>query len=658
MEASLVRTHSCRFLDVCKWFNINCSGLVRIHSAIVAISLFALLLAATGCSSSPLPPPVVPKYVVNSTDDVAQPPSGTNTLRGLLDQVPSGETVTFDASLNGATIELNIVGENHSTLPGETYSGMTFQGYADRDYGKSAIYLKKSVTLDASSLPDGITIKWAGGDATPARVLAVNGDLTLKNVNITGGYSLAEAISGSATQTFTLARGGGLAVWGTLTLDHSAIYGNTIVGDTQASRDRGTYGGGIYANGLNLSNCIIAGNSAKGYGAAGGGIYSVGGADNTNGAGNDTTISQCVISGNRVTAQHSYGGGIFTLSGGPANLARMTITNSTIARNLSEDNPDLPDTGQYYHRGGGIYMGGGSLTIISSTIAENQVNGPLAIFSGSPNIGGGGVAATIGNAHVVEEVQVQHSIVIGNLMNGAPQDWYTGSLINFYSYGYNRIGSIDFSRILVPCPEWMDLSRKHYPEPGDQDTLDTADVLDLTNIHNHASILSAGTDAGQPIVLWYSPGPLATDQIPAAQYSLNFIHAGYTGYGQATDDFLNHLLDKLRTDDADILGSDFGSEFGDLTGTTWYGPARTWPTDPTNAPWITFWHNLDTDINGKLGAATLNDAFWATYPTGPISDNVYLTVSPDTQSTQLTSTDQLGNSRPRAGKGDVGAVER
>jgi hypothetical protein len=197
--------------------------------------------------------------------------------------------------MNGATIDLNIIGENHSTLLGETYSGMTLQGYAERDYGKSAIYERKNIELDASSLPDGVTIKWAGGDTDPARVLAVYSDLTLRNVNITGGYSQAEAIIGSTTQPYTLARGGGVAVWGTRTLDHSAIYGNKIIGDTESSRHRGTYGGGIYANGLDLSNCIVGGNSATGYGAAGGGSYSVGGADHINGGGNDTTISQCVI---------------------------------------------------------------------------------------------------------------------------------------------------------------------------------------------------------------------------------------------------------------------------------------------------------------------------------------------------------------------------
>ena len=327
------------------------------------------------------------------------------------------------------------------------------------------LVVNKDVILDAGNLPKGITLQWTGSDANPARVLAVYGNLFLRNVSITGGISQAEAMKGSTTQAYTLARGGGIAVWGTATLEDCAIYGNQIIGDNEASRDRGAYGGGIYANGLQLSNCIVAGNSALGYGAAGGGIYSVGGADHTDGLGNDTSLSQCIISGNRVTAQHAYGGGVFTLSGGPSNLARMTITNCTIARNLAEDNPNLPQAGQYYYRGGGIYMGGGSLTVISSTIAENEVNGPLEIFGGKPNIGGGGVAATIGNAHVVEDVHLQHSIVIGNKMNGAPQDWFAGSLLHFFSYGYNRIGVLDFSQLLVPCPEWMTLSRKHYPEP-------------------------------------------------------------------------------------------------------------------------------------------------------------------------------------------------
>ncbi len=579
-------------------------------------------------------------------------------MRSALQQATSGELITFDSSLNGATIELSIVGEPHSILLGETYTGMQFQGYAERDYGPSALYARKNVVLDASNLPAGVTIQWTGGDNNPARVLGVYGNLTLKNVSITGGNSQALAIAGSTAQPYTLARGGGLAVWGIADLSDCAIYGNKILGDNEATRDRGALGGGIYANGLRLTHCMVSGNTAKGYGAAGGGIYSLGGADNTEGIGNDTNLTQCTVTGNRVTGQSAYGGGIFTLSGGPNNLATMTVSNCTVARNLVEDDPDLPEVGQYYYRGGGLYLGGGSLKLISSTVAENQVNGPLATFSGKPNIGGGGVAATIGNAHVVENVQLQSSIVAGNRINGASQDWYAGSLINFYSYGYNRIGSIDFSQILVPCPEWMDLSRRHYPGVGDLDGLDPANVLDLTSIHHHASIVSAGTDAGRPAVLWYAPGAAAIDQVPNQPYTFNAVSVGYRGFGVATDDFLNRVLERIRAQYGDILGSDFGSDFGDLSGVTWYGPAKTWPTNPQNAAWITFWHNLDTEINGRLGPAGLNDSFWGSFPSGALDDNVSVTVTTIPLSATPSSTDQQGASRPRNGLGDIGAIEK
>ena len=156
--------------------------------------------------------------------------------------------------------------------------------------------------------------------------------------------------------------------------------------------------------------------------------------------------------------------------------------------------------------------------------------------------------------------------------------------------------------------------------------------------------------------MWYSPGTASTNQIPAAAYSFDIVSAGYTGYSLSTDDFLNHLLDKLRTDDR--LGGDFGAEFGDMTGTTWYGPAKTWPSDPQNALWIAFWRNLDTDIGDHLGTAKLNDAFWGTYQTGPVDDNVSMTVTTRTQSVQLITTDQLGHARPSGGLGDVGAIEK
>ncbi len=623
---------------------------------LLGAALAGSLLLVFGCSSND-DTTTGKRLVVNSLDDVASPPSGTTTLRSAIAAADSGETITFASSLNGQTILLAVVGEAHSTLKGEVYSGMTFQGYQDRDYGASAIYAHKTVVIDATSLSSGITIQWTGGDASHARVMAVYGNLTMKNVTITGGHSYAEAIA-TGSQPYTLARGGGLAVWGKLTLDHCTVWGNRCTGDPVPSRDRGTLGGGIYANGLDLRDSVIAGNWAYGYGAAGGGIYSVGGADNTGGSGNDTSLQGCTISGNRCTSQNSYGGGVFTLSGGPANLASMYITNCTIARNLVEDNPDIADTGQYYYRGGGIYMGGGSLWLESSTVTENAVTGPAAMFSGKPNMGGGGVAATIGNAHTVEYVWLQNSIVVGNTLNGAAEDWFAGSILDFYSQGYNLVGYVNFSLILPPVPAWMMTSRMRWPKVGDHDGVTIDQVLDVAGVHTHPTAISAGTDAGQPAVLYYPPTGMAVDQIPAGSHNVTYVNAGYEGYGQPTDDFLNYVLLQLRTVYASVLGADFGTSFGDMTGTTWYGPAVTWPTNSQNAAWIAFWRSLDQAIAGRLGMAGLNDDFWATFHTGPLSSNVTITVQTETKSFSLTSYDQLGKTRPSGTLGDIGAIEK
>jgi hypothetical protein len=451
----------------------------------------ALALLAGGCATNDHTPS--PDLVVNSLDDNAVPPSGTVTLRSAIASAEQGDTIAFDDSLDGETILLTIVGEEHSTLRGEVYVNNAFSGYQDRDYGRSALYAHKNLTIDASGLPHGITVKWNGGDASHARVLAVYGDLTMNNVAISSGYSVAEAIAGG-TQPYTLARGAGLAVWGKATLTDCTLAGNICVGESGSARDRGTYGGGIYANGLDLVDCVISGNSVIAYGAGGGGIYSVGGADNPNGHGNDTSLRGCTISGNRATAQHAYGGGIFTLSGGPSNLATMFLTNCTIARNLVQDHPDYPEAGQWYTRGGGVYMGGGSLWVTGCTIAENAVVGVPAIFSGKPNLGGGGVCATIGNAHTVEGVWVQGSIVVGNTLNGDAEDWFVGSILDFNSQGYNLVGYVDFRYILPPVPDWMMSSRKRWPKPGDVDGVSLLAALDVSGAQYHASVLSAGTD--------------------------------------------------------------------------------------------------------------------------------------------------------------------
>jgi hypothetical protein len=193
----------------------------------------------------------------------------------------------------------------------------------------------------------------------------------------------------------------------------------------------------------------VSGNSVTGYGGSGGGVFSVGGA----GTWYDSWLIRSAITGNRVTAQHAYGGGVYSDGGGPGNMMTMNIQDCTIARNLVEDHPGIAQSTmtQYYYRGGGFYMSNGILRLSSSTIVENAVTGAPWIFSGKPNMGGGGIGATIGNAHVVEHMEIWHSVIAGNTLSGVPSDVFTGSLINFYSSGYNLFGAIDFSPMLVRC---------------------------------------------------------------------------------------------------------------------------------------------------------------------------------------------------------------
>jgi hypothetical protein len=157
----------------------------------------ALAAAATaGCNDSQRP------IVVNSLEDTASPATGTVTLRSALAAAASGQPIEFDAALDGGRIDLAIIGEPRTILPGEVM-GMRIDpsgpisylvGYFDRDYGASALFAKKDVVIDASSLPSGITVAWTGGTGNPARVLAVHGDLTLRRVVITGGVNVTEAL--------------------------------------------------------------------------------------------------------------------------------------------------------------------------------------------------------------------------------------------------------------------------------------------------------------------------------------------------------------------------------------------------------------------------------------------------------------------------------
>ena len=688
--------------------------------------LFTLLvlavLGACGGGSSGGGAALAP-LVVNSLLDDASPPAGTVTLRSALADAAPRQRITFDASLNGGTINLIYVGEEHTVLVGEvmgfdTANNISYLvGYFDRDYGKSALYAAKDVVIDASGLPGGITLSWGGADT--ARILAVAGDLTLTNVAITGGNSVFDVAADVGqhpddNQTSTLARGAGLAVWGVATLSDCAVYDNHAVGDdSDTSRDGGAYGGGVYADTVVMDNCIVSGNTVYGGGAAGGGVFSVGGRDT---GANVSSISRSTITENSITGLFAYGAGVYSDGGGIGSATRLHVENSTVARNLVEP-PVLPpflfgllDIG--YWRGGGLYASNGYMRVQSSTVVENQVFGkPRTTDLDKPNLAGG-IAATIGNAHAVEDMILGHSIIVGNTVHeitGAgpggytigrvyEHDVFTGSAFEFRSMGYNRIGVIDFSQMLVPVgePGWASLSRKHYPQADDLDGIIAADVLASAILST--SITAAGVQGDPFAVLYYEPAGPALDRLPAGDYTVTEVLGDLDGgqwegtnplllplllerirdvYGQADfeTEFRTWFEGYLADIDPDTAGSQHYSNCDNLVIDTlerayWCGPAQTWPQYEYNHAYIEFWHHLDRALAGELATvnvdqvsglspARINDDVWMQL--FGLGDNFFngITVRlfTATLSVEPVGTDQLGNARPADLDADIGAVE-
>ncbi len=654
-------------------------------------------------------PPADAEIIVNSLQDSPTPGPGEITLRRALETAADGEPIVFAAELDGGTIELSVIGAEHTVLKGEvmgfdyTNNISYLIGYFERDYGRSALYSTNDVVIDASALSNGITVAWPAANTNNARILAVYGDLSLNNVSITGGHSVSHtnvAAVGGHEQHTTRGRGGGLAVWGTARLESCRVYSNACSATAMdPGRDAGLFGGGIYADVLQISNCIISANSVTGVGVSGGGVFSVGG------AGSDATesaLERSTLSGNVIAGIFAYGAGVYSDGGGIGNLKTLRLENCTIAENLVDLYSGAPFLyGSGYWRGGGVYMSNGRLVMRSCTVVNNHVNGaPRELELSKANLAGG-VAATIGNAHAAESMTIGHSIITGNTVQEYRgerynEDVYTGSLLHFFSEGHNRIGIINFDQILVPVGEahWKSLCRKHYPKQGDRENILLRDAVDITYGSVRSSrIRSRGVNAGQPVVLYYKPWLASIDQIPASSYTVAHTLAEYWIPSVfTTDNFPAILLGRLENhygmpDFASTFTADFeaflsavdtddtreglqpytqpdGTPILTLADTLWFGPDATWPSKTENYPYIEFWHRLDgalkeAGIEG-MGSALLDDAAWQElFDPGLLSENAGILFSSSEAHAVVTpaTVDQSGMIRPANGLSDIGAIE-
>lgn len=310
--------------------------------------------------------------------------SGVGSLRQAIADSFNGDTITFDAELDGATIAL--------------------------ESGELAV--TKSITIDASALPNGITItrSTAPGAQISRIFLLAFSDIVLDSLTIENGKAP------DATGSEGAMSGGGIfagSPGGAITLRRCTIR-NCDAGDGHPSNNIGGGGGGIYNSGnLVIEECVIHNNSA--------------GDGFSNGVG-------------------ANGGGIAHISG------NLTIVNSTITGNRAGDG-DTEGVGMGGF-GGGVYLAGSvsksdETTIVSSTIAEN------AAGRGDTNSGKGG--GLLANA-LAESVTLENTIIAGNRIGQAPAANEATSDIELHNSlvvttdGVNAIGIRDGAASFFPAP--------------------------------------------------------------------------------------------------------------------------------------------------------------------------------------------------------------
>jgi len=293
---------------------------------------------------------------------------GDISLRDALAAAPAGETIDFDASLDGGTILLTM---------GE-------------------LFVTKALTIDATTLPSSLTIDASGNDPTPDED---NGDGSrVFNIDDGDDSTRVEVAIGSLTLTGGDVGGDGGAI---LALEDLTVTESTISGNNSArGRDRFGFngsGGGVFSHGaLTVTESTIAGNLAYYYG---GGVA----------ADNDVTITGSTISGN---SSRRSGGGI---SGG-----NVTVTSSIISGNRGANiggvraSDAVSITSSIISGNSGSGISSGNVTVTSSTISGNSGSGISGIGGGNVTISSSTISRNSGGGISGGNVTVTSSTISGN----------------------------------------------------------------------------------------------------------------------------------------------------------------------------------------------------------------------------------------------------
>lgn len=266
---------------------------------------FTLRLGSPSTGSSLGSPAAITVFVQDSLLVTNTNDDGPGSLRATIKAADTpagiGRTVQFAAALSGKTITLGseIVIDQHD-----------------------------AVTIDASSLPSGITID--GGVYTRLFYVPSGKNLTLRAMTLSGGNGAGALANGAGGAIYTEASS-------TLTLERCTLSGNKTSGTS-------TSGGAIHNAGTAvLTQCTLAGNASPGSAGPGGAVVN-----------QDTlTVVHCTFDGN---SAGGFGGGI-------GNNGVLTLDRSILAGNTSFLNPSSGDLVNF-----------GSLIFTGPSIVANMIS--------------------------------------------------------------------------------------------------------------------------------------------------------------------------------------------------------------------------------------------------------------------------------------------
>ncbi len=360
-------------------------------------------------------------FNVNSLADVLNPGPGTVTLRSAIqaaNATPGGNTInltvpgTYQITLAGTPGETDNAAGEFAILPGggdltiQNISGgaVTIDGGGHNrvfdinpTFNSGSPTAKFTVTLQGLTIENGYATDAANADGPNASGGGIrdqgNASLTLINDVVTGNSATAD--------------GGGIAMENTVSTPWTLTVNNSVISNNRA----GDAGGGIDEDGSGkvfINGSTIAGNTSVNQGA---GIWLDAVVDHLIFETANLTVTNSLIEGNTAVAAGNVGGGI-----GNAGNGTVTIQSSTVADNFvngvgggfGDENAagtlvvvDSTFVGNSaVGNGGGIEAAGRSTTVNDSTVTGNVSQGQ-----------GGGLAVTSAT------FTLNNTVVAGNQAN-------------------------------------------------------------------------------------------------------------------------------------------------------------------------------------------------------------------------------------------------